>query len=66
MFQVYSAPAEEADNIGKTIIRAVNKEVSQLKSTGGFPVKEDFTLMEEHNLFVQELIIEEVLSEDIW
>lgn len=66
MFQVYSAPAEEADNIGKTIIRAVNKEVSQLKSSVNFPVKEDFTLMEEHNLFVQELIIEEVLSEDIW
>lgn len=66
MFQVYSAPAEEADNIGKTIIRAVNKEVSQLKSSVNFPVKEDFTLMEEHTLFVQELIIEEVLSEDIW
>ena len=66
MFQVYSAPDREADNAGKVIIRAVNKEISQLKSTGGFPVKEDFTIMEEHNMLVQELIIEEVLGENIW
>ena len=66
MFQVYSAPDREADNAGKVIIMAVNKEISQLKSTGGFPVKEDFTLMEEHNMLVQDLIIEEVLGEDIW